>query len=287
MDRIKIDDKTLDEMSKYIKANSLKQIEVIEKYQKSIRMLEYRWDSEPFDRLLNKVTEIVDNVKRIELAISQRYGSYYSNKADMIRSRPSFSSQSKKISSISNNVSQSSIRGTKSCFDKVFKKHNENFKNTIYTYLRRINFYVPNEKISFYDPFGASKNGLYDNIMAIDINSESFEDDLLSLTGQHMFFMIDHANKMNIIRCLGEEMNSKSWKNDVAFNDLTKQIIEGKGINYSYLSFDNNDSKYAFNFFTQAFKATLKNDRETIINYNKYYSNSYEQFMKVLHNLSY
>lgn len=288
MDQMKIDDRALDELSKIIKDNCLKQIEAIKNYRRSIGMLEDRWDSEPFERLLNKVQEIANNVEKTESAISQRYGTYYSKKAEMIRTRPSFSGMASNVSqSNSSTSSRSSNGGTKSYFDKVFENYNKNFRESIYAYLRMINFYVPNEKISFYDPFGISKNGLYNNIMAIDINSETFEDDLLSLTGQHVFFMMDHTYKMDIIRCLGEELKSQSWKNEIAFNDLTKQIIEGKGINHKYLSFTDNNSKYAFNFFAQAFKTTLKNDTEMINKYNKYYSNSYGQFMNILHNLNY
>ena len=98
---------------------------------------------------------------------------------------------------------------------------------------------------------------------------------------------MQHFQRMEIIRNLGNELASTAWHDDVAFKDLTKQIVEGKGINHKYLNFPDDNTKYAFNFFTQAFTATLTNDTQLIEKYNKYYSNSYGQFCQILNNLKY
>lgn len=284
---MKLDDKTLDDIAILIKKYCQKQKDVIQEYCTDIRWLEDYWDGSNFEDLLNDVEKLTNETKKAMIGIDGRYNPYYRKKAEMIRNRPAFSGGVVSGGRSSNSSSSaSSSSGHKTFFDKVFQGYNKEIVRKIYTYLRKINFYKPNEKICFYDPNGKSKRGLYKNIMAIDINSPTFHQDMLSLTGQHIFFQIQHNQQMQLIRCLGVELENKALLNELAYNDLTKQIKTGTGIETKYLTFPSDDVRTAFNFFTKAFQSTVSNNNDEIDKYKKYYSNSYGNFVEILHNLT-
>ena len=277
---MKLDDLALDEIVSNLNRYYQKQIDLIKTYYHDISGLEEDWSGNNFDDLASKVESICNTVENSLDGIKMNYTKYFSQKADMIRQRPAFSG-----TSLGGGSSSSSATSKESFFDKVFEKFNKDIVTKIYMYLRRINFYVPNERICFYDPNGKSKRGLYKNIMAIDLNSPTFKDDMLLLTGQHLFFQLQHIQQMRLIRSLSVEIENKSLLNDVEFKKLAERIKSGSGIEKKFLSFPNQDTALAFNFFTNAFATTLSNDTEGIKKYQKYFSNSYGNFREILHNL--
>lgn len=290
MSDIKIDDRALDAASQLIKKFTQKQKEIMNNYYREIRALEEYWEEAPFESLLNKIQNVVRNTEKSSESIEQRYPMFYIRKAEMVRNRPSFSGSSNVRTSISSSTTSSKKgTGAKSRIDEVFEKYNKKFRDNLYFYLRKINlnFNNPNEMTSFYDPDGISKRGLYKNIMNLNTNSQTFHDDLLSLTGQHVYFQLQNIQKTQVARCLYNEMNAVAWKNDIEFVKFTEQIINGNGINHKYLKFSNDNEKNAFNFFSQAFKATLSNDIETVNKYNKYYSTTYGHFSEIMKSLNY
>lgn len=283
---MKVDDKVLDEIAVLIKENCQKLNDVIKEYQLDIKNLEDYWDGSNFNDLLSEVKQLTDLTEKTVVGIDNRFNPYFRKKAEMIRNRPLFSGGVVYSSHSSNSTSTSSQKSGKTAIDKVFEHCNEEITKKIYTYLRKIKFYKPNERIYFYDPDGKSKRGLYKNIMAIDMNSPTFEQDMHSLTAQHIFFQIQHMQKMQLIRCLGIELENNAHIHDSEFIELTKTIQKGTGIETKYLSFQSDDIRLSFYFFVNAFKATASNNTAEIDKYKKYYSNSYGQFVEILQNLT-
>lgn len=276
----------LDDIADSIKKYYEKQRDTIYEYFCNIRCLEEYWNWSSFESLLHKAQEINDKTSQALIGINERYRQYYTKKAEMIRNRPSFNGgASNHKQSVVSSSSNGNFSNSKMLFDKVFKDCNKDITRKIYSYLVKIKFYKPNEKICFYDPDGISKRRLYKNIMAIDINSSTFDQDMLSLTGQQMFFRLQHNQRMHLIRCLGVELHSKSFSNDTQFSELVDQIKTSKGIETKYLSFPDADTKSAFTFFTKAFQATMSNNKNEIDKYKKYLSNSYGNFLEILNNL--
>lgn len=286
MEELKLSDRALEESKESIKKYCAKEISRIEDFLYDIRSLSSEWEGPNFDSIFDSVQTVTKLLSQNMDSIKTRYSKYLDDKIDHFRARPTFNGTS--LSSSSSASSSSTAGGTKTpktIYDKIFEKHNKDLVTQIYFYLRRINFYAPDDRISFYDPDGRFKRGLYKNIMGIDINSDKCESDLLFLTGQHIFFQMRHNVHANLLRSISTEMNSKRFADENAFQDLTKKIKTGQGINYRFLHFDNQDTQLAFNFFTHCFHAHFSNNVEEINKYKQYYSNSYHQFKEILSNL--
>lgn len=287
MDELKISDKALEESVAALKKYCAKQIGRIEDFLYEIKSLSEEWEGSNFDSLFDSAQMIAKLTDRSVESVNQTYTKYLNEKIDMFRARPTFNGANPASSSKSSSSStgEEGKRTPQTIYDKIFEKHNKDLVTHIYFYLRRIRFYVPDDRISFYDPDGRFKRGLYKNIMGIDINSANCESDLLFLTGQHIYFQMRHHVHANLLRSLSVEMNSRRFANENAFIDLTKKITSGQGINYRFLNFGSNDERLTFNFFTHCFHAHFSNNVEELENYKKYYSNSYHQFREILMNI--
>ena len=289
MEELKLNDQALEACISIIKKYCEKQKLVIEEYDISIKNLSSDWEGSNFDYIFNLVNDISKYLNGDIESINSRYPKYLNEKIEMYRARPAYKGSSYVSSKSSSSSSKESgvPKSPKTIYDKIFEKHNKELVTRLYFYLRRINFYVPDEGLSFYDPDGKFKRGLYKNIMAIDLNSPTCEQDLLFLTGQHIYFQMKHEWKMNLIRCMGVDLSNKVFLNDIKFQELSKKIINGAGINNRYLNFDSLESKYAFNFFTFAFNDYIANKNDMLDDYGKYFSHSYGQFKELLKNLNY
>lgn len=286
MDELKISDRALEESIISLKRYCARQIDRIETFSRDIKSLSENWTGSNFDSLHDSVQAIGELTVRCIDSINQTYTRYLNEKSVMFKARPMFNgAQNSSSSAISSSSERSGRKTVQTIYEKVFEKHNKELVNHMYLYLRKIRFYVPDDRISFYDPDGKSKRGLYKNIMGIDINSDQCESDLLLLTGQHIYFQMRHDTRTNLLRTLATEMNSKRFTNEIAFTNLAKKIASGQGINYKYLKFDNSDERLAFNFFTFCYSAYISNNVSEIEKYQKYYSNSYRQFKEILMNV--
>ena len=289
MDELKLNDQALENCISIIKKYCEKQKLVIEEYEHDIKNLSSSWEGPNFDSIFNRVINISKYLTKDIDSIKERYPKYLNEKIEMFRARPAYFGSSY-VSSKSSNTSSLGSGGSKTpktIYDKIFEKHNKAFVTRLYYYLKRINFYIPDERLSFYDPDGKYKRGLYKNIMAIDLNSDSCEQDLLFLTGQHIYFQMKHEWKMQLIRCMGVDLQNKTWLNDTKFQELSKKIISGTGINNRFLNFENSEARTAFNFFTFAFSDFMADKNDMLNDYKKYFSHSYGQFRELLRNLDY
>lgn len=280
---LKLDDRALDQVSAIIKKYCKMQQNAIDDYYRKMRGLEDWWHGSNFDYLKMKAQRLTDLTEKAMVGLEEKYTCYYNKKAEMIRHRPAFSQAS---SGASSPTSGNKVKTGKSTIDKVFEECNAEIAEKAYFYLRKIKIYKPDERICFYDPNGRSKRGLYKNIMAIDINSDTFKQDMTLLIGQHIYFQLEHSRQMQLIRCLGIELKNEAYYNDVEYVELTDRIRSGKGIESKYLKFSSDDAREAFNFFTFAFQAALTVNHEETDKYKKYYSHSYYQFCEILNNLN-
>lgn len=283
---MKLDDKALDNIALLIKKYVETQRNIINEYYNDIRYLEEDWNGDNFDFLLDKVELITKETEKVMNEIQDRFCPYFKDKAEMIRNRPTFSNS--KIPNSNCLSASSNLSKKESENDKNFEKNNKEIFTKISNYLRRNNIVITKsnlEKISFYDPLGKSKNGLYKNIMSVDINSSSYKQDLIKLTGQHLFFKLKNDQKLGLMKTLNLELENKSNFNDIAYQDLCKKIKTGIGIEKKYLDFSSKDIETVFNFFTNAFTITTLNDTNEINEYHKYYSNTYSNFLEILKNL--
>lgn len=285
-DKMKLDDKALDNISSYIKKYCMEQKEIIREYYSEIRYLEEYWDGGNFDSLLDKVESLDNKTEDTMEEIGRQNISYFREKAEMIRNRPSFSGNN--VSNKNSFNATSKAGGKTTNIDKTFAKYNKEIVNKISTYLKKNNIIIEKfnpEKISFYDPYGKSKNGLYKNIMSININSPTYKQDLIKLTGQHLFFKMRYEQQQNLIRTLAIELENKSNIDDIAYSDICKKIKSGIGIETKYLNFSSDNIKTTFNFFDNAFTTVALNDSNEIEKYKKYFPNSYKNFLEILNNL--
>lgn len=283
---MRLDDKALDNITSYIKKYCIEQKEIIREYYNEIRYLEEYWNGGNFDSLLDKVEFLDKKTEDTMEKIGNQHISYFREKAEMIRNRPSFSGNN--VSNKNNFSTVSKAGGKTTNIDKAFAKYNKEIVNKITTYLKKNNIRIEKanpEKISFYDPYGKSKNGLYKNIMSININSPTYKQDLIKLTGQHLFFKMRYEQQQNLIRTLAVELENKSNIDDIEYGNICKKIKSGKGIETKYLIFSNDSIKTTFNFFDNAFTTVALNDSDEIEKYKKYFPNSYKNFLEILNNL--
>lgn len=287
MDELKISDIALDESIVSLKKYCSKQLGRVEDFLYEIKALSEEWEGSNFDSLMSDAQLISRLTSQSIESIEEKYKQCLERKIALFRARPSFNGAPVGSNSSHGGFSDSSSgKNTPQClFNRIFEKHNKDLVTHIYFYLRRIRFYVPNDRISFYDPDGRYKRGLYKNIMAIDINSENCESDLLWLTGQHLFFQMRHLVNANLLRSLSMEMNSQSFAHEQAFLDLAKKIQLGTGINYRYLTFANDNERLNFNFFTHCFHSYISDNQTELDKYKRYFSNSYYQFKEILTNM--
>lgn len=280
---LKLDDRSLDQISEAIKKYCKLQQDAINDYYRKMRGLEEWWQGSNFDYLRKKTERLTDLTEKVMADLEEKYTRYFNEKAGMIRHRPAFGHAS---SGAACSSSGKKAKTGKSAIDKVFEECNAEIAKKAYFYLRKINFYKPDERICFYDPNGRSKCGLYKNIMAIDINSDTFKQDLTLLTGQHIYFQLEHSRHMQLISCLGTELKNKAFYNIAEYVELTDRIKSGKGIDLRYLKFSSDDARVAFNFFTLVFQSALTDNKVETDKYKKYYSHSYQQFCEILNNLN-
>ena len=289
-----VSDKALDEAAEYLKKYCAEQAELLQRYYSDIKRLEGSWcgGDGSFYSMLQKAQSISNGGNAALAAIGDRYTAYYRKKAEMIRNRPKFGggySSSGSSSSSSSGSSRSSAErssgGGGSPFDKVFEHCKKEIVTKLYACLKKVHFYKPEEKICFYDPYGKSKRGLYKNVMAIDINSPTFKKDMLSLTGQHVFYQLQQQRRMALMRSVANDMQIESHNQTSDFVTLTQDIKNGTGIETKYISFTNGEEKAAFSFFAKAFQATLSEDNDTVGKYKRYYSDSYKQFEEIIKSL--
>ncbi len=282
---MKLDDKALDNVSLCLKKYCINQKEIIRKFYNEIGYLEHEWDGDNFESLFDKVELLDKETEKVMNNIENIYTSYYSEKAEMIRNRPNFS-----VKNISNNnlVSLSSDTKKITNIDKISSKNNKEIVTKILAYLRKNNLRIEKsalEKISFYDPYGKSKNRLYKNIMSININSPDYESDLIKLTGQHLFLNMNYEKQQKLVKSLSVELENRSNINDITYIDTCKKIKLGIGIETKYLNLADEKIKNAFSFFDNAFVSTSLNDIGEIKKYKKYFPNSYKNFLEILNNL--
>ena len=292
MDEIKITDICLNNTKDEIKKCISKQIEVLKQFYEKIRNLSDTWDGSNFDSLFSEVEMITDLGSSDFSSIGSNYSKYFQDKIEQFNNRPTFGNVSSQTSttsggsSFNSNVSSSSMKkkSPKAVYEKVFETHNKDLVQRLYFYLRKIKFYNPTDKISYYDPYGLSKGGLYKNIMAVDINSDDFDKQLMRLTGQHLFFAINHLQRSNLLRALSEDMKNQKNINSADFISFSKSVLSGNNINYKYLGSLPENEKSVFSFFSNCFKSYMFKDND-LDKYKKYFSYSYQQFVSILNNL--
>ncbi len=287
MDELKLSEGALVSTIEIIKKYVEKQKALVDDYEKDIKNLSDDWEGSQFDSISDFVNEISERLSDNMDAIKERYPKYLDEKINVFRARPTFSNNAC-ASSKSNDYSPKTDSGSKNpktIYEKLFERHNKDLIRGLYFYLMRINFYVSNEKTSFYDPDGLYKRGLYKNIMAIDLNSPNCESDLLFLTGQHIYFQMKHDWQMRLIRCVASEINNKAFIDDAKFRELSNKIVNGAEINDKYLHFKDNNAKVAFHFFTFAFNDFIAEKNDSLGDYEKYFSHSYDQFRELLNHI--
>ena len=283
---IKLNDSILEGIAENIKNYCQKHLSIIDEFCYDIKALSDSWSGDGYESLETKVERITRSTESCICSISQNYPKYFYENAELIRSRPTFSRGNAGFARTTSQSSNSADKNGGSIFDQVFAKCNKDVTSRILFYLRRNRMLTPKDSgVCFYDPLGISKQRMYKDIMMIDINSPTFHNDLLSLTGQQLFFQVVHEQRMLLLRSLGLEINNQSLKDDAGYQELTQKILEGKGINTTYLSFPDDATRHSFNFYTYAFQATIGKDNNRIADYKRYYSKTYQVFLTILHGL--
>ncbi len=243
-------------------------------------------DEETFDnRVLSQLEYLRTNINSVIDEIQRTYPDYFKQRTNSIINRPSFRGGSSSISSTGgSSKDREPKKDLNSSLEKIFEKTNKDIKEKIFAYLMRIRFVDPNGRSSFYDPNGRSKRGLYKNIMAIDLNSPTFHQDLLRLTAQHMFFYLERKHQLSLIESFNNELNNNVAKHDEELNKFVDSIRSGKGLDFTYIKANDNDYKTGMAFFSRAFNEYVSGvDAETEI--KKYFSNTYHRFVEILSNM--
>lgn len=292
MDEIKITDIYLENTKEEIKKYSIKQSEVLKKFYDAVRNLADIWEGNNFNTIFYEVEMITNMGSSNFFTIGLNYSKYFQEKVEQFYSRPTFGSISSQKSAISNSNSKvkdatkslEKENSPKSIYEKIFAAHNKDLVQRLYFYLKKIHFYNPVDKISYYDPSGLSKGGLYKNIIAVDINSKDFAKQLIKLTGQHLYFAMNHIQRSNLLYSLSKDMKNQKNINLANLTAFGKTILSGNNINFKYLGFLNENEKAAFSFFSNCFSSYMFKDND-LDKYKKYFSYSYQQFVSILNNL--
>ena len=281
---MKLDDKVLEEIVFLIKKYCVNQHEVLNKFYNNMRKLEDDWIGSKFDEFISTIEYISSKGKKEIDKIETTYIPFYKKNIEMINSRPAFRGGT--VSNTSSNISTSSSSNNKNTFfNNVFNKYNKEFKDKIFTLLRKVIFCNIDTSNVYYDPNGESKRRLKKNIIAINLNSPTFEQDLLSLTGQLLFFQMKEDYKNSLSKKIEMDMNNSSFSNNSEYITFVETIKNGAGINDQYMHFNDNNLKMTFNYFSKVFQKTLVNDVNEITKYKKYFPTSYVEFMNIMQNV--
>lgn len=286
-DEYKFDAESLDEIARFIAAFCSTARETVSDGYRKVNYLADEWDDrETFtDNVLFRLESIKANVADVLDAVEQMYPRYFSDRAQAVNARPTFRGGSSSVSrSSGGSVGGGSHKSMSTRIDEIFAKTNKDIKTKIMAYLMQIRFVEPGARSSYYDPNGKSRRGLYKNIMAVDINSPSFRQDLLYLTGQHIFFYLQRKNQLNLIDSLSEELNFKARTHDAEFDKLVQSVKNGEGFDFTYIKCPDDSYKYGMTFFGKALNGYVNND---VSGLKKYFSHTYDRFVEILINIDY